>query len=249
MNDSSSYLTLFVFFLLTLISEILGTIGGFGSSIFTVSFLQFIFSFESVLIITGMLHVFSNTFKIILFLKTIDWRLVLWLGVSSILFSIAGAYLIKFANQEYLKITLGVFLLGFSVFFFLNPTVAVAATLKNSVVGGSVAGFLAGFVGTGGALRGLVMAAFNLEKNFFVGTSAAIDWGVDVSRTWIYINNQYFKTEMIWYLPLLALAALAGSYLGKRILNYISQELFKKIILALIGMTGAIMIAQQALVN
>jgi uncharacterized membrane protein YfcA len=249
MNDPDSYLTLFVFFLLTLISEILGTIGGFGSSIFTISFLQFIFSFESVLIITAMLHVFSNTFKIILFLKTIDWRLVLWLGVSSILFSIIGAYLIKFANQDYAKITLGIFLLSFSIFFFLNPTVTVATTFKNSVFGGSVAGFLAGFVGTGGALRGLVMAAFNLEKNFFVGTSAAIDWGVDVSRTWIYITNHFFRPEMIWYLPLLALAALAGSYLGKIILKYIRQELFKKIILGLIGITGAVMLAQQAMMS
>lgn len=249
MSDSGSYLTLFVFFLLTLISEILGTIGGFGSSIFTVSFLQFIFSFESVLMITAMLHVFSNTFKIFLFLKTVDWKLVVWLGVSSILFSIAGAYLIKFANLEYVKITLGIFLLGFSAFFFLNPTATVAATLRNSVLGGSVAGFLAGFVGTGGALRGLVMAAFNLEKNFFVGTSAAIDWGIDASRTWIYFTNQFFKPEMILYLPLLAIAAFAGSYWGKRILKYISQEHFKKIILVLIGITGVVMIIQQVILN
>jgi hypothetical protein len=249
MNDSNSYPTLALFFLLILISEILGTIGGFGSSIFTVSFLQFLFSFQSVLVITGMLHVFSNTFKILLFLKTIDWKLVLWLGVSSILFSIAGAYLIQFANVEYLKIILGIFLLAFSLFFFLNPKVAVSPTLKNSVSGGAVAGFLAGFVGTGGALRGLVMAAFNLEKNFFVGTSAAIDWGVDVSRTWIYITHQYFKPEMFWYLPLLAIAALAGSYLGKRILKHISQEVFKKIILGLIGATGVIMIVQQVISN
>ncbi|MDO1498978.1 hypothetical protein Q2T40_01035 [Winogradskyella maritima] len=35
-----------------------------------------------------------------------------------------------------------------------------------------LAGFSAGLLGTGGAIRGLTMAAFNLEKNMFIATSA-----------------------------------------------------------------------------
>jgi uncharacterized membrane protein YfcA len=73
-----------------LLSEILGTLGGFGSSLFFVSLSQFFFDFQTVLALTGLLHVFSNVAKIILFRKTIDWKLVLWLGVASTLFAIGG---------------------------------------------------------------------------------------------------------------------------------------------------------------
>jgi hypothetical protein len=40
----------------------------------------------------------------------------------------------------------------------------------NAVVGGGIAGFLAGLIGTGGAIRGLALAAFDLEKSVFVAT-------------------------------------------------------------------------------
>ena len=87
----SNYSELFLFFILTLLAEILGTIGGFGSSLFFVSLSQFFFNFKTILALTGMLHVFSNIAKVVLFRKTIDWKLVLWLGVSSTLLAIGPA--------------------------------------------------------------------------------------------------------------------------------------------------------------
>jgi uncharacterized protein len=57
------------------------------------------------------------------------------------------------------------------------------------------AGLLAGHIGTGGAIRGLVLAAFNLEKGVFVATSAAIDSGVDLSRMIIYLRNNYLTAD------------------------------------------------------
>jgi uncharacterized membrane protein YfcA len=133
--------------------------------------------------------------------------------------------------------------MGFSVFFFLNPGFTINPSIKNSVFGGSLAGFLAGFIGTGGAIRGLVLTSFNLERNLFVGTSAAIDFGVDLSRTIIYLDNQYLEKSMWIYIPALILASILGSYLGKIILVKISQESFRKILLILVFVMGILLIA------
>lgn len=102
-----------VFFLLTIIAEILGTIGGFGSSLFFVPLGQFFYDFQTVLALTGLLHVFSNTSKIILFRKTIDWKIVLWLGVTSLLFAVAGALLTNVVSFSYASLVLGLFLICF----------------------------------------------------------------------------------------------------------------------------------------
>jgi uncharacterized membrane protein YfcA len=236
--SATGYGSFILFFLITLLAEILGTIGGFGSSLFFVSLAQFFYDFQTVLALTGLLHIFSNTAKLVLFRKTIDWRLVLWLGVSSIALAIVGAYVGRVMSFSYARMILGVFLIVFSTFFFWKPTFKIPATIANSILGGSVAGLLAGFIGTGGAIRGLVLASFTLEKNLFVGTSAAIDFGVDLSRTLIYLDGDYLNRNMWIYIPVLMAASIIGSYLGKLILGKISQERFRVIVLGLILLMG-----------
>jgi len=243
---ATSRFEIFIFFVLTIVAEILGTLGGFGSSLFFVPISQFFFDFQTALALTGLLHVFSNTAKVALFLKTIDWKVVWWLGGSSIVLAIAGAYLTKFVLLDFAGLALGVFLIVFSTFLFFNPEFSIAPTAKNSVLSGGVAGFLAGFIGTGGAVRGLALASFNLEKSFFVGTSAAIDFGVDLSRTFIYYENNYFSNIRVLYVPLLLIAAAVGSYFGKRILDKIDQAKFKKITMGLIFLTGVVLVVQYA---
>ena len=234
---------LFIFFIVTLLAEVLGTIGGFGSSVFFVSFSQFLFDFKEVLALTGLLHIFSNSSKIFLFRKTIDWRLVVRVGISSVVLAVVGAYLSATMDFAYAKLVLGFFLTGFAVFFLIRPDFVLRQSVGNAVSGGAIAGFLAALVGTGGAIRGLVLASFNLEKNLFVGTSAAIDMGVDLSRTAIYFFNDYTDETRWFYIPLLMVASFFGSYLGKIILEKIPQEKFKTLVLVLILTMGLTIMA------
>ena len=65
-------------------------------------------------------------------LDTIDWKIVLWLGVSSTLLAIAGAFLTNFVEVSYLKLVLGIFLIGFSVLFYFKPKATIPATHTNN---------------------------------------------------------------------------------------------------------------------
>lgn len=60
------------FLVLTLVAEIIGTIGGFGSSVFFVPFANIFFDFHTVLGITAIFHLSSNLSKIYLFRKGLD---------------------------------------------------------------------------------------------------------------------------------------------------------------------------------
>jgi uncharacterized membrane protein YfcA len=238
-----------VFFLLTLMSEIIGTVGGFGSSLIFVSIAQFFFAFQAVLALTGLLHVFSNTAKLILFRRTIDRKLVLWLGLSSVGFAVAGALLLRIVELNYARLILALFLMGFSLFMLIRPSFQINSTLRNAVAGGALAGFLAGFIGTGGAVRGLVLASFQLEKNMLIGTSAAIDFGVDLLRSVVYLDSHYLPARLLPALPLLLVAAFAGSYLGKIIVNRISQETFRKALLVLVFLLGVLMLIKEMIIS
>jgi uncharacterized membrane protein YfcA len=238
-----------LFFLFALACEIIGTLGGFGSSVLFVPLANFFFAASLVLSLTSILHVFSNTAKLWLFRKTISKHLFLLYGIPSLIFTLLGAYLTKVYSFTYLEWVMAIFLLLLSSLFLLFPKIQLKANTSTALVSGSFAGFMAGFTGTGGAIRGMSLVAFNLEKNLFVGTSAAIDFGVDFSRMFIYYYNGFFEINYVYYIPLLVIASFLGSYIGKQLLNKISQEVFKKIVLGLILLISISMLVKLSIVT
>jgi len=229
-----------IFLLLALLAEIIGTIGGFGSSVFFVPLGNFYFDFHSVLGLTALFHLSSNLSKLFLFKKGIDKKIILQLGIPAVIFVVIGGWATQYLDPNILQGILGIFLVGFSLLFLLKKQLVFQANAQNALLGGSLSGFSAGLLGTGGAIRGLTMAAFNLEKSVFIATSALIDLLIDASRTLVYWNNGYIHRHDLIYVPFLIVIGLVGSWMGKKVLAYIPQTYFRKISLLLILIIGLI---------
>ncbi len=236
-----------IFLLLALLSEVIGTIGGFGSSVFFVPIANFYFDFESVLGLTAMFHVASNLSKITQFRKGLNKQLILYLGVPAIVFVIIGGLSTTYFDNKILEISLGVFLVLLSSMFLIRKELVIKQGKLQSILGGSLSGFLAGLLGTGGAVRGLTMAAFNMEKSAFIATSAAIDFGVDFSRTIVYFFNGFIHVHDLIYVPFLAVIGWFGTAIGKRLLEKIPQSKFKRLSLVLILVIGVITLVNSLL--
>ena len=131
-----------------------------------------------------------------------------------------------------------------ALLFLIKSEIIFKPSARNAIVGGSLSGFSAGLLGTGGAIRGLTMAAFNLEKSAFIATSALIDFAIDFSRTIVYYNNGYIHTEELKYVPFLFVIGLLGTWIGKKILVYIPQKNFRKLSLSFILLIGIVTIVQ-----
>ena len=229
-----------IFLILALLAEIIGTIGGFGSSVFFVPIANFYFDFYSVLGLTALFHLSSNLSKLMLFKKGIDKKLAINLGIPAVAFVVMGSFASRYLDSKILQLVLSLFLISFSLLFLIKKELALKATAKNALIGGSLSGFSAGLLGTGGAIRGLTMAAFNLEKSIFIATSALIDMAIDLSRAVVYWVNGYIHNHDLIYIPFLLLIGFLGSWIGKKILLYIPQPVFRKISLFLILFIGLI---------
>ncbi|MBR9915449.1 MAG: sulfite exporter TauE/SafE family protein [Algicola sp.] len=234
----SRYLPIFV--ILSLIAEILGTIGGFGSSVYFVPIANFFFDFQSVLGITALFHLSSNVSKIVLFKKGFDKRIVLTLGIPAIIFVSIGAYFSNYFDPKILTYILGFFLIALSTLFLIFKTLKVAPKTKNAMIGGALSGLSAGLLGTGGAIRGITLAAFKMTKDTFIATSAIIDLGVDFSRTIVYYFNGYIHKHDLYLIPILIVVSIVGTWIGKKILNKVSQEQFRMFVLLLILAIGIV---------
>jgi len=227
-----------LFLLLALLAEIIGTISGFGSSILFVPIASVFLDFKLVLGITAVFHVFSNLAKIYFFHEGIDKKIVIKLGIPAVIFVTIGALLTNYIPQKSIELGMNVLILFIAIYLISGHSKSLKETNSNLYLGGTISGFLAGLIGTGGAIRGIILTAFNLEKNVFIATSAMIDLGVDSSRAAVYISNGYFSKEHLILIPFLILISIVGSYVGKRILQYIPEKAFHYVVLGVIGATA-----------
>jgi uncharacterized membrane protein YfcA len=227
-----------IFFLFALLAEIIGTISGFGSSILFVPLASLVLDFKVVLGVTAVFHVFSNLSKIYLFQSGIDKKIALKLGIPAVLFVTLGAWLTNYIPQKEIELGMNFIIFSIALYMMTGHHKRIKESNTNLYLGGTLSGFFAGLIGTGGAIRGITLAAFNLEKDAFIATSAIIDMGVDVSRAGIYIASGYFQREHIVLIPFLIIISMAGSYLGKRILTYIPEKTFQYIVLGVILLTS-----------
>lgn len=233
-----------LFILLALLAEILGTIGGFGSSLFFVPIASYFLDFQSVLGVTALFHVSSNLSKIAFFRKGFDKKLLISIGIPAVIFVISGAFISKYINPKTLEIALAIFLIGTSLVFLSFKNLSIKPTTTNSVIGGSFSGLIAGLLGTGGAIRGLTLAAYNLKMEVFIATSAIIDLAIDTSRSIVYSYNGYVHKHDLYLIPILLLVSIIGTFIGKKILGRISEAQFKSIVLVLILITGIVTLSK-----
>ena len=140
--------------------------------------------------------------------------------------------------MKFLEGFLAAFLIIISLSFLFFKQLEVKPTVKNSIIGGVLSGITAGLFGTGGAIRGITMAAFNLKTEIFIATSAIIDLGIDSSRAVVYLSNGYVHKHDLYLIPILFVVSFIGTFVGKKILTKVSQEQFKSLVLILILITG-----------
>ncbi len=219
------------FFLSAFLAEVIGTIAGFGSSTILLPLSLFFFNFTTALALVAFFHLFGNLSRVGFFKAGLDKKTIIKFGIPSVIFSLIGALLVKYISQDLLKGILGLFLLAYSLIFLGKEDFKIKESAFNTFLGGSLSGFLAGLIGTGGALRGAFLTSFNLSKEKYIATSAFIAIVVDATRIPAYISEGFLQSSYSWYLLFLLPIAILGSFMGKQIVAKVPQKLFKKVVL------------------
>lgn len=226
------------FFAAAFFAEIAGTMAGFGSSTVFLPLALFFVDFKTALVLVAFLHISGNLGRLAFFRSGIDKKLIFLFGIPSVLFTVLGASLVNYVSQDALKAALGGFLVVFAAGSFWKPGFVFPANNLNAFIGGSASGFLAGLIGTGGALRGAFLTAFGLEKGAYIATAAAIALAVDATRIPVYFAGGFLDARYYWYAPVLFAAAVAGSFIGWRIVGVMPQRVFRNVVLSVLAVIG-----------
>lgn len=220
-----------IMLIIGLLSEIVGTTAGFGSSTIYLPLASYFLEFKTALVLVAIFHLFGTVGRIAFFRHGLDINVLLVFGIPSFFLSIIGALMVTGLSQTILTFILGLFLITISLIFLVRPNVAIPVNKKSLALGGGISGLLAGLIGTGGALRATFLMGLKMEKERYIATSALIALGTDATRIPYYITSGYLTEQYYYLIPFLFVSAILGSYIGKKIVTRINQEKFKKIVL------------------
>jgi uncharacterized membrane protein YfcA len=227
-----------IFIVIGFFSEIVGTMAGFGSSTIYLPFASYLVDFKTALVLVAIFHLFGNITRITFFRHGLDKNVLLLFGIPSFVLSIIGATLVGDLSQTILKFILGIFLIALSITFLLRPKLAFPVNTKSLILGGGISGFIVGLIGTGGALRATFLTGLKMDKEKYIATAAVIALGTDATRIPSYISAGFLSEQYYYLIPILFGTAIAGSYVGRKIVDKINQEKFKKMVLIAITLAS-----------
>lgn len=221
--------------LLTFAASIVGTASGFGLSSLMVPVLLMFYPLHQVLLMVGIIHLFGDLWKVLLFRSGMRWRLIFLFGIPGIAFSYAGATLSYRFDPDLMLRVLGLFLAAYALFVLVHRRFKVRSSAGSAVTGGALSGFFAGLFGVGGAVRGAFLSAFDLPKAVYIATSGSIALFIDATRLLTYAANKSVLPAGIWIaLPLYIACSFAGARVAKSAVKRIPQMYFRSVIAVVI---------------
>ena len=230
---------IFYIALLTLVAATIGAITGFGTSTLMIPVLAIFFPPVEAVFLVAIIHWFGNIWKVTLFRKGFNFRLVALFGLIGLVTSYLGAYMSLGANEHILLRFLGVFLAGYALFLIFQGKFKVPAGNMAALSGGALSGFFAGMFGLGGANRSMFLSAFDLPKAVYIATAGAIGLLVDSTRIITYFTGGATLPKELWYGLLLFIPiSFVGAQIAKKIVDKIPQDKFRIVVAAFLLLVG-----------
>jgi uncharacterized membrane protein YfcA len=224
---------------LVLLASGVGTITGFGTSTIMVPVLVPYLGLTSTLLFVGIIHWFGNIWKLLLFRQGLRWRLIVRFAVTGVPATILAAAFMFNAPEATLSRVLGALLLAYVAFLFLRSHFALPQGPRTTLAGGALYGFTAGIFGIGGAIRGALLAAYNLPKAVYIATTGAIGLAIDSGRLVAYFLGGSMLDRPLWLGMLIFVpVSFLGAKIGERAVARIPQQRFRQVIAAFLAVVA-----------
>lgn len=229
---------LFLIFI-TIIGSFVGTLTGFGTATIMIPAMLFLFPYTETLIFSGIIHWFSNLWRLLLFKKGFNMKIFLSFGVISFVTSIFGAYLTIYNTSPVLKQLLGIFLIGYGIFFYYSKDLKIKETILSLSLGGIISGLAAGIFGVGGAIRSAFLQAYKLPKEIYLANAALLGLAVDSTRIITYFMTGSSLNKGLWVILLICIIfSYFSSKFSANLVDKLPQDLFQKIVIGFVILSG-----------
>ena len=225
---------------LTFLAGILGTVTGFGISTIMVPVVLFFLPLPETLLLVGVIHWFGEIWKMYFFKHGFSIKLLLLFAVPGIIMAYVGARMALTLPEVLISRFIGLILLAYVIYLFFKPDFKLKDNFLTASLGGAGSGLLGGISGVGGgALRSVVLTAFNLPKSAYIFISGLTGFAIDASRIATYfLGGTRIGPTLTQGLIIFIPASFLGAWVAKKIVNKIPQSEFRTIISIFLFLIG-----------
>jgi uncharacterized protein len=222
---------------------------GFGLSTILLPVFVIFFPVAIAVPSTAIVHFLNNFYKLFIYFKQINTKILLRFGLPALLASIVGAFLLQklSSNERNLEILLGILIISISFLEMFPALRNLKIGIKWAPLGGVISGFFGGLSGHQGLFRSAFLVKSGLSKNSFIATGVGIAVLVDITRLSVY-GSTIFSTSIISsndiWLPVIisTTSALLGVSLATDLVKKMTIGVIRNMVFGLIFISGVLLI-------
>lgn len=212
------------------IAATLAAVTGFGGAAVLLPVLVAVFGVRDAIPILTVAQLVGNGSRAWFNRHQLDLRVVGWYSLGAVPLALAGGYLFSRAPLPALTRLLGAFLLAVVLWRRLRPRALPRPTLRSFAGIGAAASFVSALVGSVGPLMAPLFLAYGLLKGAYIGTEALATVVTHVAKLIAYGGTAVLSGDAALAGLALGPVMVAGSLVGKRIVDRLPERVFVLVI-------------------
>jgi len=216
---------------------------GFGSGLLINAFWLHIMEPTHAIPLNVVTSLFISGVPIYKLRKKLDFSKLKQFAIFGVVGIPIGMYLLVISDPSKLKFSIGILLVIYALLMLKISSFSINVNNKSM---NNLVGFISGIIGGLTALLGIIPVAWfsvqRLPKNTKRGTYEPFIFITSIAAIISFGFVGLYKIEMIFDLLKIIPALLVGSWLGIKIYNKINDNLFRKVVLGLILLSGLFLV-------
>lgn len=227
-----------------LVASTLAAVAGFGGAAVLLPVLVAIVGLRDAIPILTVAQLIGNGSRVWFNRHELDARVVGWFAVGAVPLAFLGGLLFARAPLTALTRLLGLFLLLLVLWRHVRPGPPRRIPLRSFALLGAASSFLSALLGSVGPLMAPFFLAFGLVKGAYIGTEALATVIMHVVKLIAYRQSAILTLRPAATGLALGPVMIAGSYVGKRIVDRLPERVFVILIEAVMIFAGVLFLVR-----
>lgn len=235
-----------VLFVAAFLAWIVSTVAGGGGGMLMIPVIAWIVNPKAAAPAIALGTLISSPVRVWLFWRHIDWTIVRWYLPGAIAGAVLGGYVFANISPQWVKVLAGVFLLSTLLQYrFGRRKRSFAMRAWMFLPLGFVVAAISGMIGEAGPVLNPFFLNYGTEKEAMIGTKSVNSFFMQLAKLGSYTAFGAMATEFWIYGVAIGVAATAASWVGKKLLGRMEGKRFRRIVVGVMAITGAMMLWQE----
>lgn len=231
--------------LAAVVAAAVAAVAGFGGAVLLLPILVWTFGVRDAVPILTLAQLVGNGSRVWFNRRDIDRRVVGWYTLGAVPLALIGGALFAATPLGWLTRGVGIFLIGVVAYRRIIGGRYPKLSARGFVGVGAGASLLSALVGSTGPVTAPFFLAYGLIKATYIGTEAAATVITHIFKLVAYGSTSLLSARVLVAGLLIAPCMFVGSWLGKRILDRLSERAFVVVIEAIMIIAGTMLLTRS----